>query len=271
MTGPHTRRWFLLVLALLALASLACNLSATSNEGDAEVEAITSSPLVLLLAPVNGSTFAEGAEVQLHAIAQDTGLGVARIEFRVDDAPVGDVASSQPDGQETLDANIVWVAAGAAGHLVTVEAFRSDGSSLGLSDAAVKVMTAPGALPAGSETEIQAAPGETVPAEQPPEQPPADALPAEGEPVEPAAPPDTTGSPMIEAATPSLNVRQGPGTDYPAVGTLSQGERADIVGRNEDGSWWAISFGSGTAWVFGGLTTTVGDVSQVPLVAAPAQ
>jgi uncharacterized protein YraI len=66
-------------------------------------------------------------------------------------------------------------------------------------------------------------------------------------------------------------VRQGPGTNYPTVGSLAQGDTAPIVGRNADSSWLAISFSGGTAWVFAGLITVEGDVSQLPLVAPPSQ
>jgi uncharacterized protein YraI len=67
----------------------------------------------------------------------------------------------------------------------------------------------------------------------------------------------------------SLNVRQGPDTRYPTVGTLPQGEQVQILGRNEDSTWWAVSFGGGTAWVFAELVTVEGDVSQVPVLPAP--
>jgi hypothetical protein len=74
---------------------------------------------------------------------------------------------------------------------------------------------------------------------------------------------------VARSNVPNLNVRQGPGTSYPAVGTLQQGGTVPVVGRNSDSTWWAVTFSGGTAWVFAGLTTVDGNTSGLPLVAAP--
>jgi uncharacterized protein YraI len=66
-----------------------------------------------------------------------------------------------------------------------------------------------------------------------------------------------------------LNVRQGPGTNYPAVNTLSQGDQVTVIGRNADSTWLAISFGGGAAWVIAESVSFEGDISQLPLVDAP--
>jgi uncharacterized protein YraI len=75
--------------------------------------------------------------------------------------------------------------------------------------------------------------------------------------------------PVARVNTPSLIVRQGPGTTYPPMGDLAQGEQVLIVGRNADSSWWAVSYADGTGWVFASLVIVEGDASQVPLAAAP--
>ena len=41
-----------------------------------------------------------------------------------------------------------------------------------------------------------------------------------------------------------VNIRAGPGKQYAIVGTLQQGQSAEIVGRSEDAIWWAIKFES---------------------------
>ena len=76
--------------------------------------------------------------------------------------------------------------------------------------------------------------------------------------------------PLARVNSDNLYVRQGPGTNYPQVGALAQGDRVPIVGHNADFTWWAVSYGSGTGWVFASLVIVEGDTSQVPLVAAPA-
>lgn len=243
-----------LSLFLLALASLACSLGTASDDGTENIE---TKPLVLLLAPVNGSVFAEGVQVQFHAIVQDSLAGVARVEFRVDDFPVGEVTAADPNGQPSLDAQIAWEASDTRGHLVTVEAFRADASSLGLYDIEIKVTDRPVAQvlddggsaapsPAGSQAETPPTPTRA-----------------------PQVDMGILSGPIARANQDGLNVRQGPGTNYPVVGILNQGEQAQIMGRNADSSWWAIAFGDGTAWVISSLITTQGDVSQVPLVTAP--
>ncbi len=37
-----------------------------------------------------------------------------------------------------------------------------------------------------------------------------------------------------------LNVRSGPGTDFDIVGTMNNGERVQLMARNDAGSWWVI-------------------------------
>jgi hypothetical protein len=246
--GSSTR--LTLVAALLVLSALACNLR---NESSSEVRErdIIANPLVLIVAPVNGSVFASGAQVTIHAIVQNPPTGVARIEFRVDEAVVGEITSPQPETESSLEGSVTWAASSEAGHLITVEGFRPDGSSLGLSDVAIRVVPQPNAtLAAGQPSPATSTPDGTA---------------AENVPAQPTAATSVSG----RVNTPELNVRTGPGTDYPQVGTLTNGQQVEIVGRNENGSWWAIPYGSGTAWVFSNLVAANGDTSQIPVVAAP--
>ncbi len=243
-----------LVVALLALATLACNLGTASEPA---TENVLQKPLVLLLAPENGSRYAEGAQVALHAIAQDAVVGVARVEFRVDDFPVGEVMADQPGGQPSLDAVVTWMASGQSGHLITAEGFRTDGASLGLSDVLVRVGQQPGAM---------------APPVQATDAPPAQPDLATPIPTPTTAPVelDAGDGPIARIiASDNLNVRQGPDTTYQVVGTLAPGTEVRIVGRNADRSWWAVAYGGGTAWILASLTTTEGDLSALPLVAPP--
>ena len=50
----------------------------------------------------------------------------------------------------------------------------------------------------------------------------------------------------------TVNIRAGPGKQYAVMGTLQQGQTAEIVGMSEDTIWWAIRFESSegeTGWV----------------------
>jgi dipeptidyl aminopeptidase/acylaminoacyl peptidase len=87
-----------------------------------------------------------------------------------------------------------------------------------------------------------------------------------------AAAAQTAGPPGLTVLVPSLNVRGGPGTGYPAISTLRQGAQAPIVGRHSASGWWQVKLDSGvTGWVSGSpaLVRVSGDTAGVPEVAAP--
>ena len=66
-----------------------------------------------------------------------------------------------------------------------------------------------------------------------------------------------------------VNLRQGPGTNYAVVGQLAAGQRYDVTGKSEDGSWWEVDFGGQKAWVIGQLVSASGDTATVAVAAAP--
>ena len=59
-------------------------------------------------------------------------------------------------------------------------------------------------------------------------------------------PPTEVPSPTAEVskltANSSVNVRSGPGTNYPQVGRLQAGESYVITGKNPTGDWWQFDF-----------------------------
>lgn len=65
-----------------------------------------------------------------------------------------------------------------------------------------------------------------------------------------------------------LNVRGGPGTNYPIVVALPGGTTVDIIGKNADGSWWYIAFNGNTGWVSAPFTTS-SNTEGVAIVDAP--
>ena len=61
-----------------------------------------------------------------------------------------------------------------------------------------------------------------------------------------------------------MNVRAGPGTNYPIVGQAAPGDQYIISGRNPSGGWWQIIYGGQYAWVYSPLVTaTNAEVVQV--------
>jgi hypothetical protein len=75
--------------------------------------------------------------------------------------------------------------------------------------------------------------------------------------------------PVAVIATNALNVRSGPGTNYPIIGFVRLNEEFEILGRN--GGWWLISYprlDSDQGWI-SGFFTEAENVGNVPFVVAP--
>ena len=51
--------------------------------------------------------------------------------------------------------------------------------------------------------------------------------------------------------TGNLNMRSGPGTNFPIVWRMPAGARAALVGRDAYGTWWQVDFGGLIGWVSG--------------------
>jgi len=67
-------------------------------------------------------------------------------------------------------------------------------------------------------------------------------------------PTDAPSEPMLTVSSEIINVRSGPGTDYPQIGTANGGEEFTLTGRNEVGDWWQVCcFAEQPGWIFGPL------------------
>ena len=64
-----------------------------------------------------------------------------------------------------------------------------------------------------------------------------------------------------------MNVRQGPGTNYPVVGAATLGQEFLITGRNEAGAWWRIDYEDQAGWIFAAYVTAA-NAENVPVVSA---
>jgi TolB protein len=88
-----------------------------------------------------------------------------------------------------------------------------------------------------------------------------------------AAPALAADGPQLTVKVATLNLRQGPGTNYAVIGKLTQGAQVAIIGRNAAGDWYQVRpTGGSTGWVSGApaLVQATGDLTTVPVVAAPA-
>ena len=90
--------------------------------------------------------------------------------------------------------------------------------------------------------------------------------------------PTVTGTPtgpyIIVVSDPDeqINVRSGPGTDYPKIGVLLNRQQAPALGRLPGGTWVLISYPGvegGVGWVYAPLTQLFGDVPIAEIPATP--
>jgi hypothetical protein len=83
----------------------------------------------------------------------------------------------------------------------------------------------------------------------------------------PTASPTPAAAQVVAAST--VNVRAGPGTNYQVVGALPPNTPLQVVGRNQDGSWWQIQLpGNAVGWVAGSVVEAR-NVDGIPVAQAP--
>ena len=61
--------------------------------------------------------------------------------------------------------------------------------------------------------------------------------------------PTIEAQPQVEIISYALNVRQGPGVDYPKLGTAQAGDVFAVTGRHAGGNWLQIEFRGESGWV----------------------
>jgi heat shock protein HslJ/uncharacterized protein YraI len=87
------------------------------------------------------------------------------------------------------------------------------------------------------------------------------------------APPAEPATPWGRATAPrGLNVRSGPGVNFPVIGVALYGDEGEIVGRSADGGWWAVSVPTtpgGIGWVSRDFVLAT-NAENVPVIEAPA-
>ncbi|NDJ75810.1 MAG: SH3 domain-containing protein [Chloroflexi bacterium] len=231
---------------------------------------------VRLLAPVNGSVFAQGTEVQFHAFAvdPDPDRRVDRVEFRLDDnPPLAAPITIQRDDLATYVTS--WPSGTPQTHRIIVQAFRADGTLIGQDEATFAVSDNPLASVSAEMTSLEAdQAGQTV--ELP------DSAPTLGAADQPQTAPTVPSGPRgVVTAETGANVRSGPDDiQYPIVDRLQFGQEVTITGRGTDnsgGNWWTVEYETSngalaSGWVYAGLITlNEGDGSDVPLATPTSQ
>jgi serine/threonine-protein kinase len=75
--------------------------------------------------------------------------------------------------------------------------------------------------------------------------------------------------PSFTVGEAAINVRAGPGTNYPVIGALNPGESRQITGRNQAGDWWQFDYGGRPGWVSNLIVRTQGAADTVAVAEAP--
>ncbi len=253
-------------LAMLVTASLACNAQMASSP-----TAVVQEPSLVFIAPDNNSIITEGAEITLAVTAVDMGAGISKIDFLVDENPIGTQTIPAGTGQTSFTARTVWKAAGIQGHLVVAVASGSDGTAVANAQIDVQVVAAGAPLTSLATTPPVSATLAASNTSAPSATVAVNTLPAPSATPPGPAPSATSNQPLLKVTNPNLNIRAGPSTDYPIIGAMKNGDTATIVGRNADRSWWVVVFGQIRGWSISdpAYSQVVGDTSNVPLVAAP--
>ena len=94
-------------------------------------------------------------------------------------------------------------------------------------------------------------------------------MPTEPAVAEPA--PQTSTSLSVTVIGTIVNLRRGPGTDYPTDGLVHEGDQVSVTGRNAAGDWLQITHPAATGelvWIYGPLTDVEAATVQVLAEAA---
>jgi uncharacterized protein YgiM (DUF1202 family) len=191
--------------------------------------------------------------------------GVAQVELSVDGQPIH-VETVNPS-VNSFAGNKAWTPDKPGSHVVELRAFNVDNEPSDPAQVFVTVTGAGGETPPLLNDTPTATPvaGVTAEATVITLMPPSPT-------VAPAGPSPAPSQPSVTTRT-GLNVRGGPGTDYPVIGRLVEGQTLPVTGRNAETTWWQVVYPPGSnerGWVSGdGQFTTSSNTEGVPIVQAP--
>ncbi len=92
-----------------------------------------------------------------------------------------------------------------------------------------------------------------------------DSIVSVGAPAPAPTPTPVFGTSVTVLAT-AANVRSGPSTAYPVVGSATRGQSCPAIGRNADISWLRVACTAVTGWIFGDLVAVSGNAAALPIV-----
>jgi len=259
----------------------ACTLTAGDSD---DTTTSAGAPIVNIAAPADGATFADGVSINVQASISRAGEDIERVVLGLNGTDVETVPAPNPTGLTNFSITRTLPSPGMGAHIISVTAFRTDGS--GSQAASVTVNVVDGSLvviprsvsldvepeetpeidePAPTEADPTATPTEVMDDDSSDEDasPDGDADEAtedddptpEPDPTDPPPPTATaipTNTPLpptpsvpTAIATTSINVRSGPGIIYdPPIGAFREGDSAEILATNPNGTWLKIRRGA---------------------------
>ncbi|HLV34387.1 MAG TPA: Ig-like domain-containing protein [Spirillospora sp.] len=114
-----------IVLAALVLVTTACNL----QSGVPTPYPTPDIPRIEFQVPANNDSFPESSEIIIILLAQDSGIGIARVELLVDDIPHSEAMPEISGAVPVFTARMNWRAEGVGYHSLTAIAYRPDGTA----------------------------------------------------------------------------------------------------------------------------------------------
>jgi uncharacterized protein YraI len=224
----------IVVMLILALAGLTAWLL-TRNRAQTPA----SIPSVFIQTPVTGSQVPTNQPVIVNATASDPN-GVTRAELWVGGNVVDQQQSAAAEGQPTFPVSLRWTPTVPGNYTLEVRAYNK----LDASSAPTTVMiTVVGAQAAATATPTAAQPAATA----------------------------TPVGPPSALTTADLNVREGPGQNYPVMALVTAGTELEVTGRSPDSVWWQVVYPPGTGgrgWIYAPFTRPA-NTQAVPVVETP--
>jgi hypothetical protein len=76
---------------------------------------------------------------------------------------------------------------------------------------------------------------------------------------------ESSESPLVRTRT-YVNMREGPGQQYPIIVILEPGQEQRIIAKNSTETWWQIELSATqTGWVSAQVVTVIGDIRKTPI------
>ncbi len=202
------------------------------------VQETATTPSVFIQSPVAGSQVQINQPVAVSATASDPN-GITHVELWVGGNVVDQQQSAVAEGQPTFPVTLRWTPTAAGSYTLEVRAYNR----LGIASAPTTVMITVVGQQGAADTPTATPQGVTP----------------------------TPGGPPVAVTTSDLNVREGPGQEYPVLGLLPVGTQVEVTGKNPDGTWWQVVYPAGSAeraWIYAPFTRS-SNAQDVPVVPTP--